>query len=66
MKMRHHAAPGNPTDSPDIPQDQRLHLRLKVGQQTEKVFWFRKVCVMELVERFIHANEPDGCNWESP
>jgi hypothetical protein len=46
MKMRHQAALGNPVDSSDTPQDQRLHLRLQIDEQTEKVFWFRKVCVV--------------------
>lgn len=45
IKLRHQAVPGNPVDSSYTPQDHRLHLRLQVDEQTEKVFWFRKTTV---------------------
>ena len=48
MKMRHQASPGNHTGSSYVPQDQRLHLRLQVDEQTERVFWFHKVHVVGL------------------
>jgi len=45
IRMRHRAAPGNPVDNSYTPQDQRLHLRLQIDEQTEKVFWFCKTTV---------------------
>lgn len=54
MKLRHRAVPGNPMDSLHTSQDQRLHLRLQVDEQTEKVFWFRKVHMVQFIECDTH------------
>lgn len=43
MKMRHRAIPGDPKDrNASIPPDQRHHVKV-VTDNTEKIFWFRKV-----------------------
>jgi hypothetical protein len=56
IRMRHRAAPGNPVDNSYTPQDQRLHLRLQIDEQTEKVFWFCKVCTM--IGQITLVNDP--------
>jgi hypothetical protein len=44
MKMRHRAIPADPKDrNALVPMDERLHIRL-TKNDTEKIFWFRKVC----------------------
>jgi hypothetical protein len=44
MKMRHSAVPVDPKDkTAAIPQDDRLHIKVAVDDDTEKVFWVRKV-----------------------
>lgn len=53
MKMRHHAIPADPRDrngSPPI--EERLHIRLTTND-SDKLFWFRKVCVGLLQEKNI-------------
>ncbi|KAJ7687555.1 hypothetical protein B0H14DRAFT_2421653, partial [Mycena olivaceomarginata] len=43
MKMRHSAVPVDPKDkTAAIPQDDRLHIKVAVDDDTEKVFWVRK------------------------
>lgn len=43
MKMQHRASPADPKDkNTSPPPDQRLHVKVAV-EETEKVFWFRKV-----------------------
>ena len=43
MKMRHRAIPADPKDrNASVPMDERLHIRL-TQNDTEKIFWFRKV-----------------------
>lgn len=62
MKLRHRAVPGDPIDSL-TDQDHRLHLRLQVNEQTEKVFWFRKVRMVESLNMMSYAYELDDCDW---
>ncbi|RDB24190.1 AN1-type zinc finger protein 1 [Hypsizygus marmoreus] len=47
MKMRHRALPGDSKDrSSSVSLDQRLHIKVRTGEATEKVFWFQKTMVI--------------------
>jgi len=46
MKMRHRAIPGDPKDkAASLSPDQRLHVKVLVTEQDERIFWFRKTVV---------------------
>ncbi|KDR81349.1 hypothetical protein GALMADRAFT_113542 [Galerina marginata CBS 339.88] len=46
MKMRHRAMPGDPKDrATSLSPDQRLHVKVLVAEQDERIFWFRKTVV---------------------
>jgi hypothetical protein len=52
MKMRHNAVPADPKDKLAVlPQDDRRHIKVACDDNTEKVFWVRKVSLSSFHRR---------------
>jgi hypothetical protein len=64
IKMRHRAVPVDPKDKLSVlPQDDRLHFKMLCEDNTEKVFWVRKVRLASFPRADTKCSDPSKRLW---